>query len=61
MVKRPEDGEGVAMRENEKTCMNCLFEYPCSWEPAGEESCCPEWRPEGRTDEEDKNISVSAC
>lgn len=30
----------------EKACWNCLHEYQCNWEPAGEKTCCPDWQPE---------------
>ena len=30
----------------EKACWTCLYETPCSWEPAGEKDCCPDWKPE---------------
>ena len=48
------------MNQIKKNCTHCLFEYTCSWEPAGKKSSCPAWRAEGRNDEKDKNISVSA-
>lgn len=30
----------------QQRCDNCLFEYSCNWEAAGEDACCPEWKPE---------------
>nr|DAZ16531.1 MAG TPA: hypothetical protein [Caudoviricetes sp.] len=46
----------------DKNCWNCLHEYLCSWEPAGDEWSCPEWQPEKRAeekmDEENKIVSL---
>lgn len=30
----------------EKRCDNCLVEYHCSWEPAGNDGYCKNWKPE---------------
>ena len=27
----------------EKGCWNCLYEYTCDWQPAGEEDSCDDW------------------
>ena len=31
---------GNVNTEIQPSCENCLYEYTCSWEPAGEKSCC---------------------
>lgn len=47
-------GCGGYMEENstekgknmERNCSNCLYEYTCSWKPAGDKDCCEEWKTE---------------
>lgn len=28
----------------DKDCTNCMYEYTCSWEPAGEKGYCEKWK-----------------
>lgn len=31
----------------QESCINCLYEYTCNWQRAGDRPCCEEWQPEG--------------
>ena len=37
---------GNVNTEAQPSCDNCLYEYTCSWEPAGEKSCCEDCKEE---------------
>lgn len=30
----------------QESCTNCLYEYTCDWEWAGDRGCCENWRNE---------------
>lgn len=35
----------------DKACETCLYEYQCDWGPAGDKTCCQDWRPEQEVEE----------
>lgn len=34
-----------------KRCDTCLYEYSCTWDKAGDELKCEDWKPEGEQEE----------
>ena len=37
---------GNVNTETQPSCDNCLYEYTCSWDPAGERNCCEDYKEE---------------
>lgn len=36
----------VLKRSNDKSCLNCIYEYVCNWSQAGKKLKCDKWYPD---------------